>query len=80
VRLSPHTAPSFTAPLLGIQLDTGEPFYHPDTGGLVIGGFCIHPDHRIVENVYTVLLLYLMGWSVAHTSDTFLSQKSLWLQ
>ncbi|BAG01092.1 unknown protein [Microcystis aeruginosa NIES-843] len=50
-----------TAPLLGIQLDTGEPFYHPDTGGLVVGGFCIHPDDRIVENLYTVLLLYLMG-------------------
>ncbi|TRV16822.1 MAG: hypothetical protein EWV40_19785 [Microcystis flos-aquae Mf_WU_F_19750830_S460] len=61
MRLSPPTAPSLTAPLLGIQLDNRRPFYHPDTGGLVVGGFCIHPDHRIVENVYTVLLLYLMG-------------------
>ena len=62
VKVSPHTAPSLTAPLLRTQRwRCLVPFYHRDSGGAVIEDSCIHPFHLGFEVQCGLLQLGLMG-------------------
>ncbi|EDZ92272.1 hypothetical protein AmaxDRAFT_4959 [Limnospira maxima CS-328] len=46
VKVSLHTAPSLTVPLLRIQLwRCLTPFYHRDSGGVIVEDSYIHPFH-----------------------------------
>ncbi len=72
LRLSPHPAPSLTAPLLGIQhWRCLSPFYHRDSGGVIVEDSYIHPFHLGFEVQCGLFQLNPMMRNTVHTRYTY---------